>query len=146
MTWVYRLYSETELLYVGIAEDPERRVASHKMAAIWGRDIAKVVLRKCRDRKSALDCEARTICDERPRFNKTYVNDRDDTSPVARAIQKAGGRRQLAEAVGVTRQAVEKWLETGTVPANSVPHVVNATGVPAWDLNPEVFGFLRERA
>jgi DNA-binding transcriptional regulator YdaS (Cro superfamily) len=58
------------------------------------------------------------------------------SNPVVRAIQKAGGRRQLAEKVGVTRQAVEQWIDAGVVPPGSVIAVYDITAISPHELNP----------
>ena len=55
---------------------------------------------------------------------------------VAVAIEAAGGRRELAEKLNVSRQAVERWLTDGVVPPKRVPDVARITGMPKKVLNP----------
>lgn len=61
---------------------------------------------------------------------------RDRVNAVAVAIEAAGGRRQLAEQLNVSRQAVESWLAAGAVPPKRVPDVARVTGLPKKVLNP----------
>lgn len=58
---------------------------------------------------------------------------------IEKAVEKAGGAARLAERVGVTRQAVYIWIESGEVPAGSVIAVFDATGVPVTELNPTIY-------
>lgn len=60
----------------------------------------------------------------------------DRFNAVAVAIEAAGGRRQLAEQLNVSRQAVEAWLAAGSVPPKRVPDVARVTGIPKKVLNP----------
>ncbi len=54
-----------------------------------------------------------------------------------RAIKSAGGPAALAKAVGVTSQAVSQWKQ---VPAKKVLQVEELTGIPRFELRPDVFG------
>lgn len=55
---------------------------------------------------------------------------------VAVAIEAAGGRKQLANQLNVSRQAVEFWLAAGVIPPKRVPEVARITGMPKKVLNP----------
>lgn len=59
-----------------------------------------------------------------------------------KAIKSVGSQVALAEACGVSQQAVQQWVSTGRVPAHRVRTVVDACGgaVSAYDLRPDVFG------
>jgi DNA-binding transcriptional regulator YdaS (Cro superfamily) len=46
------------------------------------------------------------------------------------AVQEQGGQSELARRVGVTQQAVNKWLRRGWVPAMRAVEVEQATGIP----------------
>ena len=54
-------------------------------------------------------------------------------------IARAGGARELAEALGLSVQAVHAWKSRG-VPATQVMKVSEFTGVPPHDIRPDVFG------
>lgn len=60
----------------------------------------------------------------------------DRFNAVAVTIEAAGGRRQLAEQLNVSRQAVEAWLAAGSGPPKRVPDVARVTGIPKKVLNP----------
>lgn len=53
------------------------------------------------------------------------------------AIAKAGGSRSVAEALGITRQAVEDWIR---VPAKHVLRLEAISGVSRYDLRPDIYG------
>ncbi len=57
---------------------------------------------------------------------------------INKAIKKAGGRRQLAEALGVKRQHVEYWLKSGVPPKRAV-QIEQVTGVKRKELCPELY-------
>lgn len=53
---------------------------------------------------------------------------------VDRAINKAGGRVELAKAMQVTRQAVHNWVMRGFVPPDKALRIEECYGIPAVDL------------
>jgi DNA-binding transcriptional regulator YdaS (Cro superfamily) len=55
---------------------------------------------------------------------------------VARAAEKAGGISALARSLGVSRQAVFQW---NRVPAERVLAVETYTGVPRYELRPDIY-------
>ena len=68
--------------------------------------------------------------------HQTNTACRERVNAVAVAIEVVGGRRQLAEHLNVSRQAVESWLAAGVVPPKRVPEVARVTGLPKKILNP----------
>lgn len=56
---------------------------------------------------------------------------------VQRAIARAGGMRPLANAIGVTYQAIQAWRKR--IPAERVFDVELATGIPKEELRPDLF-------
>lgn len=52
------------------------------------------------------------------------------------AILAAHGVNNLARQIGVTSQAISQWER---VPADRVRAVVRATGVPDWQLRPDLY-------
>lgn len=64
-----------------------------------------------------------------------------DKHPIERAALVAGSQAALAQALGVTRAAVNQWKEPGRrVPAEHCPAIERATGgaVRCEDLRPDV--------
>lgn len=61
---------------------------------------------------------------------------------INRAVQLAGSQTALANRLGVTPQAVQKWVEQGYVPAERCRAVESEFdgAVTRYDLNPAVFG------
>ena len=58
-------------------------------------------------------------------------------TPFDRAIRIAGGQRQLAQAIGVSYQAVQKFRVR--VPAERVLQIEAATGVSRHELRPDLY-------
>ena len=58
------------------------------------------------------------------------------------AIRAAGGGVRLAEALGLTRQAVYQWKH---VPVDHVLMVEQVTGMPRHRLRPDIYPAHRER-
>ena len=55
------------------------------------------------------------------------------------AIERAGGQSALARKLHVKRQVVGGWVRRGRVPVDWAERVSDATGVPAWQLAPDVY-------
>lgn len=49
---------------------------------------------------------------------------------IAEVVAIAGGQTELAEKVGVSQQAVSKWLRNGFVPLSRVIEIETQFGVP----------------
>lgn len=63
-------------------------------------------------------------------------------NPVVEAAQKlggvgGGGLARLADAAGVTPQAVSRWHRTGRVPAEKAPAIAEKTGISLERLCPD---------
>jgi DNA-binding transcriptional regulator YdaS (Cro superfamily) len=59
------------------------------------------------------------------------------------AVLKAKGQSKLAQGVGVSQQAVHKWVQRGCVPVHRAVAVERLTGVPREQLvNPRLVGLL----
>lgn len=61
---------------------------------------------------------------------------------IKKAVCVAGTQTALAELIGVTPQAVQKWVTQGFVPGQRCREVESALGgkVSRYELNPTVFG------
>ncbi|HYD58923.1 MAG TPA: YdaS family helix-turn-helix protein [Noviherbaspirillum sp.] len=61
---------------------------------------------------------------------------------INRAVQLAGSQTALANRLGVTPQAVQKWVEQGYAPAERCRAIESEFdgAVTRYDLNPTVFG------
>lgn len=67
---LYRYYDAGgELLYVGIANDPFRRMAEHRQGKQWWQQVKHLTLEHFPNRKEALTAEREAIKTEHPRYN-----------------------------------------------------------------------------
>lgn len=53
-----------------------------------------------------------------------------ELSGIEQAVAKAGSQGKLAEALGVSQQAVQKWVRRGYVPPGRVVEIEATLGVP----------------
>lgn len=58
----------------------------------------------------------------------------------ALAIKLAGGRRALAQQLGLTKLAIREWKR---VPIQHVRRVSEITGLPPHDIRPDIFPVVR---
>ena len=59
---------------------------------------------------------------------------------VDKVIQTAGGAKTLAEAIGdISDKAVYEWRYRGTVPAARVIQIEKITGIPRYELRPDMY-------
>lgn len=58
---------------------------------------------------------------------------------IQRAIEKAGGVRQLADICGVRYQAVQQWQERGRPPVERVLTIERALGISREELRPDIY-------
>lgn len=55
------------------------------------------------------------------------------------AIAQAGGVTRLAVALGLQQSTVSMWRRRGQIPAERVPKVSAATGIPGQQLRPDLY-------
>lgn len=69
-TYVYRLYdADGDLLYVGVAFEPEKRWKQHRETARWWPHVVRREAVLYPTRREAFDAELRAIKSERPKHN-----------------------------------------------------------------------------
>jgi transposase-like protein len=56
------------------------------------------------------------------------------SAPLRRAVEYAGGVTQLARTLGVSQQAVHKWLRRGWVSPDRAAELCGLYGIPAAEL------------
>jgi len=54
-------------------------------------------------------------------------------------IKAAGSQEKLAVSVGLSQQAISRWLKADRVPAEHARKVAEATGIPANKIRPDIF-------
>lgn len=62
-----------------------------------------------------------------------------EKTAIRKAVEAAGSQSALARALAITPQAVQKWEETGRVPAERVLRIESVTGVSRHDLRPDIY-------
>lgn len=62
------------------------------------------------------------------------------TPAIEDAITAAGSISALAAQLGISHQAVAKWLRRGRPPAERCLEIERVTGVSRYDLRPDVYG------
>lgn len=70
LTYLYRLFHEDELLYVGITLNIDQRLAAHRTQKTWWNDVTRVGLEMHDSRESADHAETVAIQTENPRYNE----------------------------------------------------------------------------
>jgi DNA-binding transcriptional regulator YdaS (Cro superfamily) len=63
----------------------------------------------------------------------------DDSDIVAQAVTAAGGAHVVAKKFEISRQAVEKWVKQGWVPAERVLGLEALSGVSRHRLAPDIY-------
>lgn len=112
-TVLYRHFdADGLLLYVGITNNPTRRLAEHKCRAIWRNEIDRVDVKWIGDRADALEAEAKAIREERPIFNGGASKDYTPTGDALRDWMGSVGMTQteLAAAYGVTGATLSQMI------------------------------------
>lgn len=94
-TALYRHFAaDGTLLYVGVSLNVVVRLAQHKAASHWHRDIARVEVEQFATRKAALEAEAKAIKDEAPKHN---IQKRFREKPLTRAEKAALAAQAAAD-------------------------------------------------
>lgn len=61
------------------------------------------------------------------------------TDVITEAIEKGGGLKALATAMGMSEEGVRIWRSRGKVPAERVVELEKLTGVPREKLRPDLY-------
>lgn len=68
--YVYRIYAcDGALLYVGMSEDPAKRMIQHRGEKAWPEEVAGFASEEFSDRATAAEEERRAIAVEKPKYN-----------------------------------------------------------------------------
>ena len=60
-------------------------------------------------------------------------------TPLELAISNAAGVTRLACAINVKYQSIQNWIVSGRPPAEHVLSIEKATGVPRYELRPDIY-------
>jgi predicted GIY-YIG superfamily endonuclease len=108
---VYRHFDAADrLLYVGMTNNPKRRLAEHKCRAVWGDQIARVEVVWMRTAEEAAAAEVDAIRTERPMFNGGTARPYIATGDALRDWMRSVGMTQgdLAAHFGISQATLSK--------------------------------------
>lgn len=100
-----------ELLYVGVTNNPKRRLSEHKCRSVWGGQIADVTVKWMRSRAEALSEEKLAILVEAPVFNggdRSFVRTGDVLHDWM--ADACVNQTDIAKYLGVSQSAVSKMI------------------------------------
>jgi len=61
------------------------------------------------------------------------------TKALEKAIKVAGSQSQLSRLIGESQQNISHWLNKGKVPAEQALPIEKLTGVPRYELRPDIY-------
>lgn len=114
-TALYRHFdADGQLLYVGVSNNPPRRLWEHKRRAPWADQIANVSVKWMASREDALDAERAAIRNESPLFNRGMYAP-GVYEPVGDAMRDWMGstgisQYEIADAYGMSQATLSKML------------------------------------
>tara|TARA_R100000687_G_C6397425_1_gene140179 strand:+ start:297 stop:833 length:537 start_codon:yes stop_codon:yes gene_type:complete len=80
--YLYRHWSDAGgLLYVGVTNNPAKRIKDHNKCANWFEQVNNITLQKYETRESVLKAERQAIIDEQPEFNIQHIKGVRDEPP-----------------------------------------------------------------
>ncbi|QLF84213.1 G-I-Y Y-I-G endonuclease [Gordonia phage Pytheas] len=68
-TWLYRLFTGSEVAYVGVSSNPKARLALHRRRKAWWASVDRVELKWFPSRADAFAAEKQSIINDRPIHN-----------------------------------------------------------------------------
>lgn len=110
---LYRHFdADGALLYVGITNDPRRRLKQHKRTARWSEQIASVTVKWLADRDEAIAAERKAIAEERPLFNGGEVRGPAPSGDAFRDWIAEEGiyQSEIAEAYGISNATLSNMI------------------------------------
>ena len=110
---IYRHYdADGQLLYVGITNNPKRRLAEHRCRAIWRDEIDRVDVKWVGSREDALAAEAKAIREEIPVFNGGDVRSFVPTGDALRDWMGSEGitQTELANEYGIANASMSQMI------------------------------------
>jgi predicted DNA-binding transcriptional regulator AlpA/predicted GIY-YIG superfamily endonuclease len=120
VTYVYRAYDiDDQLLYVGMSDQPAKRIRTHQLnGARWADQLARVDLKYYADRESAALAESAAIVTERPRHNITGLSRPKARSviPTHEVVDPLVDLDWLAAYLGKPKKTIYSWRLRGTGP------------------------------
>jgi hypothetical protein len=97
--YVYRLWAESECLYVGMVGDKgprlvQDRIREHSKSQSWWPDVTRIEVAECADRKHALKEERAQVRKLKPVHNKRLLprSPKPGPAPVRRAVRTRASR------------------------------------------------------
>lgn len=119
MTDIHALYrffaADDELLYIGIAADPGRRLTQHSVVKIWWHEVARVTIEQHASRPAVLTAERLAIKLEHPRYNiihnKLTSVEEQSTSVIKKMIIVKSKARRYDRFTGLKLQAMLNLYE-----------------------------------
>lgn len=145
---LYRIFdADGRLLYVGVSENPLRRLRQHHVGSRWFRGVAvRTEIEWHQSRKAALAAEAEAIRTEAPVHNQAQTHKTHMAEPAASVIKMCGGLVAVAEMLGVHRTSVGRWTGPagrhgtgGMIPSWHQGPLLSAARKRGIDLRPEHF-------
>jgi len=110
---VYRHFdADGLLLYVGVTNNPKRRLHEHKCRAVWADQIDQVSVKWYPDREIALARELEAISEENPIFNGGERAELIVTGDAFRDWMAREGltQEELAKATGMARSTISQMI------------------------------------
>lgn len=110
---LYRHYdADNACLYVGVTNNPKRRLAEHKSRSVWAEQIDRVEVKWMRTREEALSEERAAIIIDRPLFNGGDRALAKDTGNVFKDWMNRSGETQesLSKITGIAQSTISQMV------------------------------------
>lgn len=125
MTTVYRIFgARRELVYVGITDDYEKRMAQHSEKAWWS-ELRTIETVDYDTRAEAVEAELCAIQTEFPKYNKAGTGEVSRRAPAPRRNEtKKRDLMTLAEASEYARvctKTIRRYISSGQIEACRLP-------------------------
>lgn len=131
-TALYRIWKDSELLYIGVSYNPWGRFQNHMSAKDWGKTATRMDIEWHESRDDALRAERLAIAAENPRANLLDVSGdisgrTGRAAPLAAWLAKTGmSQADFANAVGIHFTAVCRILKNQRRPTKQKAQKIEA--------------------